>query len=106
MVQDYFSAVQEYALVYNGKEYQRYEKQTTNHPYLVNADFKSGAIGFGGTIYPRVLMKLDLFRDELVLQSPNKLYPIVAEKERIDYIQLNGYRIINPSTRQGNRIKN
>lgn len=99
LVQDYFSVVQEYALVYNGKEYSRYEKQTTNHPYLVNAGFEEGTISFGGTVYPRLLMKLDLFRDELVLQSPNKLYPVVAEKERIDYILLNGYRIINPSTR-------
>lgn len=75
LMQDYFSAAQEYALIYNGKEYSRYEKQTTNHPYLVNAEFEEGTISSGKTLYPRLLMKLDLFRDELVLQSPKKLYP-------------------------------
>ena len=99
LMQDYFSAAQEYALIYNGKEYSRYEKQTTNHPYLVNAEFEEGTISSGKTLYPRLLMKLDLFRDELVLQSPKKLYPFVAEKDRIDYILLNGYHIINPSVR-------
>lgn len=99
LVQDYFSVAQEYALIYNGKEYLRYEKETTNHPYLLYAEFKEGTISYGGIVYPQVPMKLDLFRDELVLQSPNKLYPVIAEKERIDYILLNGYRIINPSAR-------
>lgn len=99
LMQDYFSAAQEYALIYNGKEYSRYEKQTTNHPYLVNAEFEEGTISSGKTLYPGLLMKLDLFRDELVLQSPKKLYPVVAEKDRIDYILLNGYHIINPSVR-------
>ena len=70
------------ALIYNGKEYSRYEKQTTNHPYLVNAEFEEGTISSGKTLYPRLLMKLDLFRDELVLQSPKKLYPVVAEKDQ------------------------
>lgn len=99
LVQGYCSVVQEYAIIFNGKEYSRYEKQTTNHPYLASSEFKEGTINYGGTVYPHVQMKLDLYRDELVLQSPNKLYPVVANKKQIDYIQLNGYRIINPSSR-------
>ena len=94
LMQDYFSAAQEYALIYNGKEYSRYEKQTTNHPYLVNAEFEEGTISSGKTLYPRLLMKLDLFRDELVLQSPKKLYPVVAEKYIVTYEEkVNGLSI-------------
>lgn len=99
LVNHYFSVAQEHALIYNGKKYSRYERQTTNHPYLTDNEFREGEVCYKGTVYPDIQMKLDLFRDELVVQSPNTLYPVVAEKTRIDYIILNGYRIINPSAR-------
>lgn len=99
-VRDYLSVTQEYALIYNGKEYVPYEKQTTNHPYLKDNAFTEGTVCYGGTVYPGVSMKLDLYRDELVLQSPNTLYPVVAGKEQVGYIRINGYLVIQPSQRE------
>ena len=79
LMQDYFSAAQEYALIYNGKEYSRYEKQTTNHPYLVNAEFEEGTISSGKTLYP-ASHEVGFIRDELVLQSPKSFILSLPKK--------------------------
>lgn len=95
----YLSTANEYAILFNGKEYNRYTRQTENHPYLVQKDFTDGEISFGGIYYPHVQMVLDLYKDELIVQAPNKPYNIIIEKERFDYAWLHGYQIVKPSTR-------
>lgn len=100
LVQSYFSGVQEHALIFNGKEYTRYGRQTTNHPYFIQEEFKDGSVCYDGIVYPQVKMRLDLYRNELTVIAPNKPYPIIVEKERVDYIKLHDHLVLNT------RIKN
>lgn len=97
--EQYLSTANEYAILFNGKEYNRYTKQTKNHPYLVQKDFADGEISFGGIYYPHVQMLLDLYKDELIVQAPSKPYSIIVEKERFDSARLHGYQIIKPAIR-------
>lgn len=104
LVRQYLSTAKEFAILYNGKEYTRNPKPTLNHPYLKQSDFGEGVVSFGGTVYPHVPILLDLYKDELVIQASGKPYPIIVEKERLDYAELYGYRIINPATRGWNNL--
>ena len=78
--------------LYYGKE-QDLLPRTTNHPYLINAQYAKTRLSYSGIIYPEALLRLDLSRDELVVQSPD-FRNVVLFPENVDYAELHGKHII------------
>ena len=64
-----------------------------NHPFLVDEQYTQGRLSFNGIIYPEVMLRLDLNRDELVILSPDFRH-IVLSPENVDFAELHGRRII------------
>lgn len=56
--------------------------------------YSAGTLLYDGTFYENVQMRLDLYRDELVLLTPNRISGIILEPERTGYADLRGYRNI------------
>ena len=67
--------------------------RTTNHPYLVNMQFVKSRLSYNRIIYPEVLLRFDLSRDELVVQSPG-FRNVVLFPENVDFVELHGRHII------------
>jgi hypothetical protein len=84
----YMGAVKEYAAVYNGIEQIPYPAHLLNHPYLNTSGFVSGTIGYNGVLYKDIPMRLDMFREELIVRSTDKPFNIVLEYEKLDYAQI------------------
>lgn len=90
----YLSEAKEYAVLYNGKEQIPYAPGITNHPYLVTNEYTSGTICYNNVVYEQIQMRFDLYKDEIMVRPPNKPYNIILEKEKINYVLLNGVRIV------------
>lgn len=96
-IKAYMSEAKEYAVIYNGKEQTPYPARLTNHPYLNTQEYKPGTLCYNNIIYNNVLIRLDLFRQECMVLSPDKPFNIVLEYEKFNYAVINGEQII-PST--------
>jgi len=93
-IQSYLSATKEYAALFSGKAEAPYDRQFTNHPYFETDQYRQGTLCYNDVIYQDIFMRLDLFRDELTVFSPDKPYRIVLENEKFNYAVLNGFTFI------------
>lgn len=89
-IADYVHSADVYAALFSGKEHEKYPLHFSNQPWLQNSEYTPGILYVGGRMYPDVLMKLDLFRDELVISPGKSPFNIVA---KADSAQLHGTTI-------------
>ena len=78
--------------LYYGKEQEDYQ-QISIHPYFVDWRFANARLMYGEVIYPEVLLRLDINRDELIVISPD-YRQIVLFPENVDFVELHGKHII------------
>ena len=103
-VDDYVSSAAGQAVIYHGKEQLKYPTSIRNHPYLKSEKYVPGDLSFEGILYKDVKMRLDLYKNELLLLSPDNRYNIVLPSDRVDYAEFHGYHIFYryPDERSGN----
>ena len=87
---DYLDAVGHYAAIFSGNREQPLGFTTSNHQYFKESDFTIGRLSHRGIIYPEVLLRWDLYRDELIVLSPYN-YTIVLNNENVDFFEIHGY---------------
>ena len=92
-VDDYVSSAAGQSVIYHGKEQLKYPTSIRNHPYLKSEKYVSGDLSFEGILYKGVKMRLDLYKNELLLLSPDNRYNIVLPSDRVDYAEFHGYDI-------------
>ena len=80
------------ATIYYGNEVEPYPR-TTNHPYFKDIQYTEARLSYNNVIYPDVLLRLDLYREELIALTPdfrkNLLFP-----ENVDFAELHGKHFI------------
>lgn len=91
---DYASFASGQAVIFHGKEQLKYSPSIKNHPYLKSDKYAAGNLSFEGILYEDVKMRLDLYKNELLLLSPDDRYNLVLPSDRVDFAQLHGYHII------------
>lgn len=93
VVRDYTAAAAGQSVIYHGKEQVKYANSIKNHPYLKGEEYVTGDLSFEGIRYRGVKMRLDLYRNELLLLSPDNRFHIVLPSDRVDYAEFHGYHI-------------
>ena len=88
----YFRTVNSYSPLYYGTEYEGYPR-TTNHPYLIDDQYTKARLSYQHVIYPEVLLRLDLNRNELIVRSPG-FRNIVLFPGNVDFTEMHGKHII------------
>ena len=78
--------------LYYGKEQMAHPRGTT-HPYLEDEQYAKARLSYNRIVYPEVMLRLDLNRDELVILSPD-FRNIVLSPQNFNYAELHGKRII------------
>jgi len=78
--------------LYYGSIYEGYPR-ANNHPYLTDILFAQARLSYQQIIYPEVLLKWDLHRDELIVQSPD-FRNIVLFPEKVALAELHGKQVI------------
>ena len=89
---EYLKAAGSQSPLYSGK-LQEGHQRVSNHPYLTDERYAKSRLSYSGVIYPEVLLRLDLSRDELVIQSPD-YHNIVLLSENVDFAELHGQTIV------------
>jgi len=90
----YMNAASSNAALFSGNEQKTLVLRLTNHQYFKTQDYVKGRLSYNGVVYPDVWLRWDLYRDELIIQSP-VYYNIVLKSEYIDFAEIHGYRIFN-----------
>ena len=93
-IQSYLSATKEYTALFSGKTELPYDRPFVNHPYLETDRYVQGTLCYNKVVYQDIYMRLDLFRNELTVFSPDKPYRIVLENEKFNYAVLHGLTLI------------
>jgi hypothetical protein len=78
----------EYAALYNGREQIPYPAHFLNHPYLHTSGFVKGTLCYNGVLYKDISMRLDMYREELIVRCTDKPFNIVLAHEKVDYAQI------------------
>jgi hypothetical protein len=89
---EYLKMVNEESVLYYGN-LQEELPRTTNHSFLQDAQYAKARLSYLGVIYPEVMLRLDLWRDELVIYSPDNRN-VVLFPENVDDAELYDKRII------------
>ncbi|MCD7977447.1 MAG: hypothetical protein LUG51_09900 [Tannerellaceae bacterium] len=92
-VDNYFEHVGLYSPLYSGKEQIKYATHIKNDPYLKNPGYDEGSLLFDGVFYPKVYMRLDLYRNELLVRTPDNRFNIIVPNEKVSYLTLHSYYI-------------
>jgi hypothetical protein len=98
-MQSFNSVVAEYvqqagnnALVYLGRDYEGYPL-SENHPFLIDFNYTKARLVYHNVVYPDILLRLDLSRNELMVQTPNFRH-IVLDPDNIEYAEMFGKHVI------------
>ena len=78
------------AALYNGKVSIPYVKQATNHPYFQSANHTRGKLCYNRVVYEDILLRIDLFRDEVTVMFPDLPHRIVLDNAKIQYAIVHG----------------
>ncbi|WP_136668507.1 hypothetical protein [Flavobacterium sp. H122] len=84
--------------LYNGPVYHNYEKTEKNHHrYWYKNTFSSGTVIFNGQLYTNVLLKYDIFEDELIIAQNeiNSRLEIKSQKENISHFTIDNRKFVN-----------
>jgi len=88
----YLQMVGDQSALYYGNEQDKHLR-ASNHPYLKEELYVKARLSYCRIIYPEVLLRLDLSRDELVVQAPDRRN-IVLFPENVDFAELYNQQII------------
>ena len=94
VIRNYMTEAKTYAALYSGKAETPYEKRYVNHPYFETNTYIPGTLCYNRVVYKDVLMRFDLFRNELTVYLPGRSYNIVLNNEKFNYAVLNGSTIV------------
>ncbi len=101
-VREYLDVAGDHAVIYSGKEQQKYISTINNHPYFITDEYVKGTLSYDGIVYPDVELKLDLHRGELIVRTPNRIFNVVVQRDKVDYADFNSFRIVPAAALEGN----
>ena len=93
-INSYLKAVNNYAVIYTGKEEPVYNVRTLNHPYLDTYEFRIGELSYEGRVYKDAMLRLNHDIGELIIMNPNKTLSIIVPKDRLDYAIIDSLYIL------------
>ena len=94
VIQNYMTETGTFAALYSGKTETLYDRRFVNHPYFETNTFIAGTLCYNRVVYKDVLMRFDLFRNELAVFFPSRMYNIALNNDKFDYAVLNGSTIV------------
>ncbi len=94
VIENYLEKAHTLATIYSGKELPKYPLYIIGHPYLKSDSYAYGLLSYEGILYPNVRLRLDLYQNELIIQSPDTRFNIILDSDKIDYANLHNYKII------------
>ena len=89
---EYLKTVGEESALYYGA-LQEALPRSTNYPYLKQPEYVQARLSYLGVIYPEAMLRLDMWRHELLVFSPDNRN-VVLIPENVDWAELHGLCVI------------
>ncbi len=106
-IDHYLKNTGDYAGIFNGKIESGYNSNMyTDFPYYGNNDFTDGVLLYNDCNYPDVKLRLDLYKEQLIVLSPQKRYGIIIDPENVERINLHNQVFLWLSPPQNSGLKN
>lgn len=84
-----------YAALYSGKVEENYnQNKFLNHPYWDTAEFRDGAVCYGGWLYSDVQLRYDTYQKCLIVATPERRTIMQADMRKVDYFIMDGMKFI------------
>lgn len=83
-----------HALLYNGEEELKYTRKYLNQPYYRQTECAPGDLYAFGRIYKQIDMRIDLYKNQLIVRSPDQRFHIVIPGSGVDSVKLHGHTFI------------
>ena len=83
---NYLKTANQSATLYYGVEYESYT-QAKNNPYLTKSPCTRASLSYRNVVYTEVCLRLDLWKDELTVLSPDSRY-FVLFPEDVEYAEM------------------
>jgi hypothetical protein len=96
----YLSAAENRAFIYTGKTSLPYSVHIAGHPYL---RFTKGVLWYDGVAYSQTYVRVDSYRDDLVVLTPDGSAEIILQPHRVDSVCFDGCHVFyfRPDGRMG-----
>ena len=88
----YMDSVSNRTTIFYGKLQEPLWMITSNNPYFKDARYTKSKIRYGGSLYTDIPLRWDLYRDELVVLSPDN-YNVVLSPDKTEDATFHGYHI-------------
>ncbi len=77
--------------------YEKYRTLNNNHHFLFDNKFIKGKLKYNNQIYDDVLMKYDIYQDNLILKisSETEIFPIILNKELTSFFEIRNKSFYN-----------
>ena len=106
IAESYLDTVGDYAAIYNGKIEAIYAVNIyKNLPYYGTADFVPGEVIYKNRLYPNQQLKLDLYKEQLLVLTPQRHFGIVLESKDVKEATLYGKTFIWYESEQSKDLK-
>lgn len=93
------------SLLYHGVEYIPNALYIAGDAFFLSDQWRDGDVCIECKVYENVPLLYDIFKDQLVLQSWNKIYRILLDKQNVRWFTIGKHRFVcidrNDSTEQG-----
>ena len=106
IAENYLDTLGDYAAIYNGKIEAIYSINIhKNLPYYGTADFAPGTVVYKNRFYPNQQLKLDLYKEQLIILSPQRYFGVVLESKDVSEATLYGKTFIWYEPEQSKDLK-
>ncbi|MDR3219154.1 MAG: hypothetical protein LBU22_09325 [Dysgonamonadaceae bacterium] len=104
---NYLNQADDYAYIYNGRLEPVYSMVMYKElPYYRNADYTEASIVYRNNYYPNQKVRLDLFKEQLILLLPGKNYGIVLDDRKVNKVSMYNKTFVWLSPPKESKLKN
>lgn len=99
----YMQKTADYAALYSGQMEAPYSAPLYQSlPYFVSDEFSTGSVNYNRIEYRNVRLRLDLYREQLIILTPEAQYGVILDPSRIERAYLHNHTAIW-HTKEGNK---
>jgi len=106
-VLNYLSHAGDYTDIYNGRIEPIYHPSIyENLPYYENSDFTEASVIYRNNYYPNQKVRLDLYKEQLIILPPNKRYGIILGSQNVDRVFMHNRTFVSLNPPKESKIRN
>jgi len=106
-IKDYLDTAKDYAVIYSGEVEEGYNPYFhENFPYYQTQNYAPGDLIYDDILYTHQKMRLDLYKEQLIILLPEKQYGKIVSPDKVNRIKLHDKEFIFHNSTENKELKN